>query len=78
VNLRWTGAADADRRSIRIAAHGLIAVVAKGIAAVSEVSDPEGPVFEVVTGMLADQTEFAPHGHTLRLRIDVESERSRR
>jgi hypothetical protein len=27
-------------------------------------------VFEVVTGMLADQTGFASHGHTLRLRID--------
>ena len=27
-------------------------------------------MFEVVTGMLANQTRFASHGHTLRLVID--------
>ena len=26
-------------------------------------------VFDVVTGMLADETVFAPHGHTVRLRV---------
>ena len=27
--------------------------------------------YEVVTGMLAPDTQFAPHGHTLRLRVAV-------
>jgi len=70
VDLRWTGAADADRRTIRVAAYGLIGSVAEGISAIAEVRDAAGLVFEVVTGMLADQSAFAPHGHTLRLRID--------
>ena len=71
VELRWTGAADADRRTIRVAAYGLIGVIAEGITAVAEVPGPDGLAFEVVTGMLADQTGFASHGHTLRLRIDT-------
>jgi hypothetical protein len=70
VDLRWIGAADADRRTIRVAAYGLIGVVAEGITAVTEVRGPDILVFEVVTGMVAGQTEFAPHGHTLRVRID--------
>jgi hypothetical protein len=70
VDLRWTGAPDADRRAIRVAAYGLIGSIAEGITAIAEVREPTGLVFEVVTGMLAGQSAFAPHGHTLRLRID--------
>jgi hypothetical protein len=71
VDLRWTGPAEADRRTIRIAAYALIGVIAEGITAIGESAEPSGPTFEVVTGMLADQTEFASHGHTLRLRVDT-------
>jgi hypothetical protein len=73
VNLRWTGPAGADRRSVRAAAYELIGVIAEGITGIAEERGPDGPVFEVVTGMLADQTEFASHGHTLRLRVDAGS-----
>jgi hypothetical protein len=75
VDLRWIGAADADRRMIRIAAYALIGVIAEGTTAVTEVPGPDGLAFEVLTGMLADQTGFASHGHTLRLRIDSGSPR---
>ncbi len=72
MELSWTGSAGADRRTIRIAAYGLIGAIAEGITAIAEVSRPasDGLAFEVVTGMPADQTEFAPHGHTLRLTLD--------
>jgi hypothetical protein len=71
VDLRWTGEAGADRRAIRAAAYELIGVVAEGTTAIAEVSGPVGQEFEVVTGMPDDQTEFAAHGHTLRLRVDA-------
>jgi hypothetical protein len=74
VDLRWTGAADAGPGTIRAAAYGLIGFVAEGTTAVAEVRGPDGPTFEVVTGLLADQTHFASHGHTLRLRIDARPE----
>ena len=70
VELRWTGPADAGRGTIQIAAYALIGVVAEGMTVIAEIVDPRGLAFEVLTGMLADQTHFAPHGHTLRLRID--------
>ena len=71
VDLRWTGPADADRVTIRVAAYGLIGSVAEGISAIAEVREPTFLVFEVVTGMLAGESAFASHGHTLRLRIGV-------
>jgi hypothetical protein len=69
VDLRWVGAADAGPGAIRAAAYALIGVIAEGTTAIAEVRESEGVTFEVVTGMLADQTHFASHGHTLRLRI---------
>ena len=32
-------------------------------------SDNGTDVFDIVTGMLAGETHFAPHGHTVRLRV---------
>ena len=69
VDLRWTGPAGTDRRAIRIAAYALIGVIAEGTTVIAEAVGSDGHLFEVVTGMLADQTEFASHGHTLRLTI---------
>ena len=69
VDLRWTGVAD-DQAAIHVAVFALIGVIAEGMTAIAEVPAPEGIAFEVVTGLLADQTQFASHGHTLRLRID--------
>lgn len=66
---RWTGPADTELRTIRAAAYGLIGVIAETTTAVHERQDPHGVVIDVVTGMLPGETEFASHGHTLRLSI---------
>ena len=71
VVVRWTGPVDAGRGNVRTAAYALIAVIAESTTAITQNDDGQGrQVFEVVTGMLADQTRFASHGHTLRLVID--------
>ena len=69
VELRWNGPEDAGRAQIRVAAYALIGTVAESTTAIIEADDPDGQTFEVVTGMLPDQTAFASHGHTLRLQI---------
>ncbi len=73
VAVRWTGPDDAGRGIVRTAAYALIGVVAESTTAITQSGDDERLVFEVVTGMLADQTSFASHGHTLRLLIDLAS-----
>jgi hypothetical protein len=70
VVVRWTGADGAGRGTLRVAAYALIAVVAESTTVITQADDQGRQVFEVVTGMLADQTLFASHGHTLRLVID--------
>ena len=71
VVLRWAGPADAGRGTVRAAAYALIGVIAESTSLVTETSNDRAPqAFEVVTGMLAGQGRFAPHGHTLRLVVD--------
>jgi hypothetical protein len=77
VDARWIGPPDADRRTVRTAAHGLIGAVAEATTAIHEGRGPDGPVFDVVTGTLPGQTEFASHGHTLRLRVSGPIDRDR-
>jgi hypothetical protein len=45
--------------------------VAEASTAIHEHPGPAGPEFEVVTGLLAADTGFATHGHTLRLRFSL-------
>jgi len=73
VAVRWTGPDDAGRGIVRTATYALIAVVAESTTAITQSDDDERLVFEIVTGMLVDQTRFASHGHTLRLLIDLAS-----
>lgn len=48
----------------------LLASIAESSLHVHERQRDDGSIeIDVVTGMLEGQTEFAPHGHTLRLRI---------
>ena len=54
---------------MRAAAFGLIGAIAEGATMIHERRDGDGLDFDVVTGMLPDDTVFAPHGHTLRLRL---------
>ncbi len=66
VDLGWTGAPDAD---LRIAVYGLIGAIAESSTLIHERRDGDHRVFDIVSGMLAGDSRFAPHGHTLRLRI---------
>ena len=70
VDLRWAGPADAGRMAIRTAAWALIGAIAEGATVVHEERGVDGvTTFAVVTGALPGETRFAPHGHTLRLRL---------
>ncbi len=78
VELRWTGRRG-DARAARRAAYALVGSVAESASyirqrrtrSVPDIDAVEGGglLYEVATGMLAGDTPFAPHGHTLRLRI---------
>jgi hypothetical protein len=70
VAVGWSGPDDAGRGTVRTAAYALIAVIAESSTAITQIDEDGRQVFEVVTGMLANQTRFASHGHTLRLVID--------
>ena len=71
VDLRWTGEVGPDRHTVRAAAYALIGSVAEASTLIHELRGSAGPEFEVVTGLLAADTTFATHGHTLRLRFTV-------
>ena len=64
VELRWTGGS--DRRAAKAAVFALIGEIAEPATYVRTVD--EG-VYEVATGVLEGDSEFAPHGHTLLLRV---------
>jgi hypothetical protein len=64
VTVSWDGSQEAGRGAVRTAAYALIAVIAESTTEITQNDDDRGSlVFEVVTGMLADQTRFATHGH---------------
>ncbi len=69
IDARWTGPNDADRRTVRAAAYGLIGAIAEATTCIHERRDAEDIAFDVVTGALPGETDFASHGHTLRLRF---------
>lgn len=67
---RWVGPADPDRRTVRAAAFVLVGVVAEGATVVHETRGADGAaIYEVVTGLLPEDTPFATHGHTVRVRV---------
>ena len=73
IDARWIGAADPDRWHVRAAAIALVGVVAESASLIHERRDADGVVsYDVVTGSLPDDTAFATHGHTLRLRVRVD------
>ena len=69
LRLTWLG--DQGRRPLRRAAHALVGAVAEESTHVVEWVDGDTVVFDVATGMVADEAHFAPHGHLLRLRIQT-------
>jgi hypothetical protein len=66
VDLGWSGAPDAD---LRIAVFTLIGAIAESSTLVHERRNGDDRIFDVVSGILEGDSRFAPHGHTLRLRI---------
>ncbi len=56
-----------DRPSRRLAALAVVASVAESRTTIHQ--RPDG-VFDVITGVLDGDTEFAPHGHRLRIVVE--------
>jgi hypothetical protein len=68
IRLDWLGGK--SRGELRRAAYSLIGSVAEESTHVAEWVDEDAVVFDVATGTVSD-AQFAPHGHLLRLRIQV-------
>ena len=73
VDARWVGAPDPESWQVRAATVALIGVIAETSSLIHERRDGDGvATFDVLTGLLPEDTAFATHGHTLRLRIRVD------
>ena len=73
LDARWVGAPDPESWQVRAAAVALIGVVAETSSLVHERRDEESvAIFDVVTGLLPEDTAFGTHGHTLRIRVRVD------
>jgi hypothetical protein len=58
-----------DRRELRVAGYALVATFSEESTHIEE-RQPDGELeLDVVTGMPDGSEQFAPHGHTVRLRI---------
>lgn len=68
VTLRWRGE-PGPWREPRAAVFALLGEIAELAVVAREHHDGTDLVLNVVTGMLAGDTAFAPHGHTLRLTV---------
>jgi len=68
VDLTWSGAED-DGFARRRAVWALLSRIAEPSCHVRERHDGSTWVFDVTTGVLDGDSEFAPHGHTLRVRV---------
>ena len=70
VDARWVGPADPEHWQVRAAAIALIGVVAEATSLIRERRAADrAATFDVVTGLLPDDTAFATHGHTIRLTV---------
>ena len=67
LELRFRG--EGGRREAIQAVWALLGEFAENASYVRGPADEGEAVWEIVTGMLARDTTFAPHGHTLRLRV---------
>ena len=67
VHLEWSSTSH-SLRELRRDAFALLGAVAESSTYVRQrVADEGAVVFDVVTGMVGDDTRFAPHGHVIRL-----------
>ncbi len=71
VDLRWTGD-EAGVGEVRRVVYALIGYVAEAATYVRQHSNGDGTLeFDLVTGLIGEGMPFAPHGHTVRFRIDL-------
>jgi len=77
VELAWVGPPDADRRAIRTAVFAVVGAIGETITVVLEPPASDGRELEVLTGVLPSDDGFATHGHTIRLRVGLESRADR-
>lgn len=70
VELRWTGE-QAGIGQIRRAAYALVGSVAETATYVRQRRDDASATFELVTGIIGEDAHFEPHGHAVRLRIEL-------
>jgi hypothetical protein len=68
VELEWL-TASVSAREVAAAAFALVGSIAESSTNVVERVDGWVVLYDVVTGMVAGQTRWAPHGHTIQLRI---------
>jgi hypothetical protein len=61
--------AGTDRRGLRVAGHALVGSFSEECTHIAQRSSNGSVELEVVTGMPDGSEQFAPHGHTVRLRI---------
>jgi hypothetical protein len=66
VTLRWSGGTQREQTE---AVWALLGTFVETASYVRGAADGAEPVWELATGMLAPDTAYAPHGHTVRLRI---------
>jgi hypothetical protein len=63
--------ADLSKKELRRAVWTVLGAIAEANSHVLESRSGDATVFEVVTGMPASATEFATHGHTVRIVVTV-------
>jgi hypothetical protein len=68
VELRWTGET-ARIGEVRAAVFTLVGGFAEVYTYVRQRRGADAVVFEVVTGILGEESSFSPHGHTVRLSV---------
>jgi hypothetical protein len=67
VNLRLTG--EWDGKKANLAAFALFGTVVEPGSFIDQREGPDWLELDIVTGVVSDAGQFAPHGHTLRLRV---------
>jgi hypothetical protein len=70
VDLTWTGG-PGGVGEVRRAVYALIGAVAESATYVRQHRDHGSLAFELATGLIGEDAHFAPHGHTVRFRIEL-------
>jgi hypothetical protein len=70
VDLTWIGDPEPDRKAIRTALFALVGAIVETTTAIHEPPAAAGREIELVTGS-TESTAFAPHGHVVRIRLNV-------